>query len=146
MRKEFKFLVDSEGFVRIEPVKIDLKVVEEIVEQVFVRTGINFVVKKLDIPFSEYDGHSGLGGGGGVKRRWTDDEERYVLLNCLDKSNDEMADAIGRSGMGVFMHKSDLQSEFDAFLRDNPETAKLSREKQVDAYIDDSYVDDGEDS
>jgi hypothetical protein len=134
-----KILRDSEGNIRISnPIKVDKDKTDKIIEAVYVHTGINLGYKQLDISFDEYDTATKGIKPKGVSRRWTDEEERYVLLHH-EEGDGEVGKELGRSYMSIFMHKSDL----DEWLRskDGQKYKDSTRKEQVDAFMDYDWED-----
>lgn len=126
---------DSEGRVRFpEDLKLEEHIVEEISEIIYMKTKKDIVVKQLDITFKEHDKSHGIKSRG-AGRKWTDEEDEYVLLHHED-GNDEVGDELGRTGMSVFMHRSHLLSKYDEWKNDNPQLIEgKSREEIVKLFI-----------
>ena len=90
---------------------------------------------QLDVSFEEYDAETKRIKAKSPPKRWSDEEERYVLLHHEDGDHD-VASALGRTSMSIYMHKSGLLSDFDGWLRNEGLQYKNStREEQVDAFL-----------
>jgi len=131
--KEYIFLRDAEGFIRIEPVQMSIADIKTIIEHIYVDAGFDFKIKELNVTFSEYDKGSGFGSGG-VKRKWVLTEKEY-LLNHLEDDNDAIGAAIGRSGMAVYMQKPDILAEKAIWLEEHSEYIKLPRAEQNKKFL-----------
>lgn len=130
-------LRDSEGVLRFpNNVRVSEEAVKEIIEVMWTKNSTNFKLKQLEVSFSDYDVVNGIKNRG-VSKKWTDDEEKYVL-NHPDDDNGEIGKALNRTFMSVLMHKPDLLDDYSDWILRHPEEIKgLSREQIVDAFFED---------
>ncbi len=68
---------------------------------------IRIIGKKLDGDKQQPE----LPEGRGVKRKWTDDEDRYLLEHCGKKTDREIAEALGRSRKAVMKRRQMLRQK-----------------------------------
>jgi hypothetical protein len=126
---------DSEGYVRFsEPMQMTMQQYEEVVEQLWVKAGIDVKKKVLERTFKEYDGERGVKPR--IMRRWTDEERRHVLMTVEDEC-DAVGKELGRSGMSIFMRRAQLLAEFESWqMSDEGKLWKeKSREEQVKKFL-----------
>ena len=130
-------LRDSEGVLRFpNNVKVSEEAVKEIIEVMWTKNSTNLKLKQLEVSFSDYDVVNGIKNRG-VSKKWTDDEEKYILNHSKD-SNEEIGKALNRTSMSVYMHKPDLLDDYSDWILRHQELIKdLSREEVVDAFFED---------
>jgi hypothetical protein len=133
-------LMDKNGVVRLGDLELNDALIRSIIEHVYVTKQIDLKIKRISQSFEEFDE-----GRGGVKhkgmKKWTVDERKIVLMNP-ELSNETVGQQLDRSGMSIMMRRSSLMTEFDAWRIAKVGSDQMSRQEQVDAFLDEFYEDD----
>jgi hypothetical protein len=142
VKKDHYLIRDVEGFIRFpDNLKLNKEQSDELSEKLYIITTKDIGITQLNETFKEYDQSRGIKTKGGG-RKWTDEEERYVLLHHED-GDDEVGAELGRTGMSIFMHKSGLLSDFDSWKQDKVSSlVGLTREQIVDMFLGDFEEDE----
>lgn len=130
-------LIDVNGLVRLpERIKIDVGGIKEIAEIVYLRTRKNVGVKKIDVSFQELDNITHKTKNRGPGRRWTNEEEEYMLLHSQE--NDEViGEGISRSGFAIHQHLF-INKEFENWQHEEGKEFVMSgesREKLIKRFV-----------
>jgi len=125
---------DSEGSIRIPDLTFTVEEVNEIIETLYLKCGVNCTIQQLNRTFAENDRGRGMPGPRGVMRNWTDEERKYVLIHHAEENN-IIGEGIGRTFMAVKHEKSNLLSEFLEWKEKHPEHNNITYEEQVDRFM-----------
>jgi len=140
-QRDYLITRDINGNIRFpSDVVLTTEAVKALIESLYMTTQKDVGIHQLDKSFPDYDESVGIKTKG-VKKKWTDEEEKYVLMHH-EEGDEEVAEALGRSNMSIFMHKSQLLSDFDAFKNGNEDIKGKTREQVVDMFFGDEEDDE----